>query len=210
MNTLDPRDANQPSMHADLAFLRALAEGDGGRAQHATGAAFIAGGGLYGLQCIVFSAHAFGLIHLGDLFSAVFSFAITAAFLLALTWVLMRDRARPSAGVAARALTAAFGGAGAATVAMLCIFGYMAWREQSLTIWFLYPCTVFALQGAAWMVAFSLRRKRWIGMVAAGWLVSSVLLALSIGSPAYPLVAGIALLGLMALPGVLMLRDASH
>ena len=47
----------------------------------------------------------------------------------------------------------AFGATGATTVAMLCILLIDAWRRPSLDTWPLYPCTVFALQGAACLVA---------------------------------------------------------
>jgi len=40
-------------------------------------------------------------------------------------------------------------------------------RLHSLTVWLIYPCTVCVLQGAAWSVAFVLRRRPWLGLVAA-------------------------------------------
>jgi hypothetical protein len=42
--------------------------------------------------------------------------------------------------------------------------------------------------------------------VAAGWLMSAVALAASIGSAWYPVIAGTALLLLMAAPGAYLLR----
>ena len=51
------------SARDDLAFLRALAEG-GGESQRGTGAALVAGGLLYGLQCFVAGAQAYGWLHL--------------------------------------------------------------------------------------------------------------------------------------------------
>ena len=45
----------------DLAFMRSLAE-SGGRTQWAGGAIFVAGGTLYGLQCLVQWTQAAGLI----------------------------------------------------------------------------------------------------------------------------------------------------
>ena len=120
-------------------------------------------------------------------------------------------RNAPRGGVVARALTAAFAAAGTATLSMLCVFASVAIREKSLTIWLLYPCAVFALQGAAWMVAWMLRttgvarrRRRWVGSL------SAVVLAWTIGTPLYPMIAGVALVLFMAVPGAVMMRPAQN
>jgi len=192
----------------DLAFLRALAEG-GGESQRSTGAGLVAGGALYGLQCFVFSAQGYGLVSLGDTASGVVGFGITVVFLVVLAFIVWRNRDAQEGGVVARALSAAFGSAGAATLAMLCVFGYTALRDKSLATWLLYPCAVFALQGAAWMVAWMLRRRAWLGIVAFGWLGSAIVLSWTISTPPlYALVAGIALVLFMAVPGWLMMRPA--
>lgn len=197
------------SLGEDLAFLRALAEG-GAESQRDIGAGLVAGGVLYGLQCFVAGAQAYGWVYLSDVQSVAFAAAITIAFLIAITWITWRGRRATRGGVMARALGAAFASAGTATISMLCAFAFVALREKSLTIWLLYPCTVFALQGAAWMVAWSLRRRAWLGIVALGWMVSAVVLASTIGSAAYPLVAGLALVLFMAVPGAIMMRPAQN
>ncbi len=194
---------------ADLAFLRELAEG-GGESQRATGAALVAGGGLYGLQCFVFAAQGYGWLRLSDAQSMGFAIFITVAFLLALTWITWSNRRVAQGGVVSRALGAAFASAGTATLAMLAIFGSMALRRHSLEIWLLYPCSVFALQGAAWMVAWMLRRRPWLGAVALGWLLSAVALSWTIGSILYAVVAGLALVLFMAVPGAVMMRPAHN
>jgi len=197
------------SARDDLAFLRALAEG-GGESQRGTGMALVAGGLLYGLQCFVAGAQAYGWLHLGDVAMTVFSIAITVVFLLAISWLRWLGRNAPRGGVVARALSAAFAAAGTATLSMLCVFASVAIRDKSLTIWLLYPCAVFALQGAAWMVAWMLRRRAWLGVVALGWLVSAVVLAWTIDTPLYPMIAGVALVVFMAVPGAIMMRPAHN
>lgn len=191
----------------DIAFLRALAEGgenDHG-AQRGTGEAFVAAGVLYAAQCFAMSGQALGLGEMPEMAMLLVSSVPTVFFLIAIAVIAVRHR-QQSPGVVSRALSAAFGAAGAATLAMLCVFVIAVWRHPSLETWMIYPCTVFALQGAAWLVAWNLRRRAWLCVVAFGWLVSAVLLALSIGSPWYPVVAGAALLLLMAVPGAYMLR----
>lgn len=202
-------NVDKHSVGDDLAFMRALAEG-GGESQRNTGAALLAGGLLYGLQCFVAGAHLYGWVEQSDVFQSIFAAAITIVFLLALGWISWSGRKASQGGVAARALEAAFAGAGTATLAMLCVFATVAVREQSLVIWLLYPCAVFAIQGAAWLVAWRLRRRVWLGVVALGWLLSAVVLSTTIGSPAYTLVAGLALVLFMAVPGAVMMRPATN
>jgi hypothetical protein len=92
----------------------------------------------------------------------------------------------------------------------LCVFASVAIRDKSLTIWLLYPCAVFALQGAAWMVAWMLRRRGWLGVVALGWFASAIVLAQTIDTPLYPMIAGVALVLFMAVPGAVMMRPAQN
>ncbi len=192
----------------DIAFLRALAEGgehDRG-AQRGTGEAYVAAGTLYGLQCLAMSGSAFGFGELSTTATIVVSVVPTVLFLIALVMIYVRHP-EPAPGVVSRALTAAFGATGAATLTLLCVFVIAVWRDRSIETWMLYPCAVFSLQGAAWLVAWALRRRAWLRWVACGWLVSAVALAASIGSPWYPLIAAVALLLLMAAPGAYMLRQ---
>jgi hypothetical protein len=193
----------------DLAFLRALAEG-GGAQQRVTGAGLLSGGLLYGAQCFIFGAQAYGWVQMSETTQMVVSVGITVVFLISLLWITWRNRDAPTGGIVARALNAVFASAGTATLSLLAAFGAVALREKSLTIWFLYPCAVFALQGAAWTAAWMLRRSAWIGVVALGWLVSAVLLALSIGTLLFPLVAGFALVMFMAVPGRMMMRTPAN
>jgi len=202
-------NAEQGRVGDDLAFLRALAEG-GGEHQRATGAALVSGGLLYGAQCFIFGAQAYGWVQLSELTQTVISIGITVVFLASLVWISRRNRNAPIGGIVARALNAVFASAGMATLSLLAAFASVAIREKSLTIWFLYPCAVFAMQGAAWTAAWMLRRRTWIGIVALGWLVSAVVLALSIGTLLFPIVAGFALVLFMAVPGRVMMQRSAN
>jgi len=194
------------SARDDLAFLRALAEG-GGESQRGTGIALVLGGLLYGLQCFVAGAQAYGWVHLGDVAMTVFSIEITVVFLLAISWLRWLGRNAPRGGVVARALSAAFAAAGTATLSMLCVFASVAIRDKSLTIWLLYPMTLAVVLGSAWYVASMIRRRPWLLAVSIGWYATAMGLALLNRHPArYTLVLGAALLGLMAVPGAFMMR----
>ena len=90
------------------------------------------------------------------------------------------------------------------------VIGSVAWREHSFMTWQLYPCIVFVLQGMGWLVAFTLRQRAWLGLLAAGWFATGIAMALSIQwLPGLVALAGLGLFGGMALPGYLMLRRTS-
>jgi hypothetical protein len=55
-----------------------------------------------------------------------------------------------------------------------------------------------------------LRRRAWLLAVALGWFASAILLGFLIGTTTFVLVAALALLGLMALPGLVMMRLAQR
>jgi hypothetical protein len=194
--------------HADLAFMRALVE-EGSRSRMAGGSAFLAGGLLYGLQCLVQWAQLVGLVHLPDRVMVAFVFGVTGLFLLILALVLWRDRKTGQRGVGTRALNAAFGGAGTANLVLVVSFAVVALRERSHMIWLLYPATLCVVLGSAWYVAFMVRRRLWLLLVCLGWYAAAIGLALLTNRvEGYVLVLAAALLLLMALPGAVMMHQA--
>ncbi len=194
--------------HADLAFMKALVE-DGGRSQWTGGAIFVAAGLLYGLQCLVHWTQVLGITRFSDTFMLAFVIGISATFLVVLGMVVWRDRKAVQRAVSTRALNAAFGGAGLANLVLCSVFGLVAWRERSTTIWLLYPVTISVVQGFAWYVVFMMRKRPWLALVSAGWFATAVGLGLLIGHHAgYILLLATALLVLMAIPGAMMMRLA--
>jgi hypothetical protein len=195
---------------SDLAFLKALVE-EGGRSQMTGGAVFLAGGLLYGLQCLVHWTQTVGITRFSDPFMLVFVTAITVAFVIALVVVIWRDRKTVQRGVGTRALNAAFAGAGLANLVLCSVFGLVAWRERNQTIWLLYPATTSVLLGAAWYVAWMVRKRQWLAAVWVGWFATAAGLGWLVSSgdlASYILLLGVALLLLMALPGLVMMRHA--
>ncbi|KAK0351599.1 hypothetical protein LTR94_024339 [Friedmanniomyces endolithicus] len=196
---------------ADLAFLRSIVRGENtGKATLTLGVAYLAGGLLYGLQCLFHIGQMIGLVRWPDLANLIFLVGISVAFLCVLTWAIREDRKVGSAGpIMTRTLNAAFSGSGMANLAIIIVFGVGAARDQDFAIWLYYPAMIFALQAAAWYVAWSLRRKRWMLAVSAGgWLTAVALGVLVRDPPAYLLVCTAALFGLFAAPGWLMTQAA--
>lgn len=199
------------SAEADLAFLRSIVEG-GGRTSMTLAICYLAGGLLYGLQCLFHIGQAVGVIQWPPLASLIFVVAITATFLAILTWAILTDRKsgvsrQGSSGT--RAMNAVFSATGMANTAVIIVFGAGAVRDNDFAIWLYYAAVVFALQAAAWYVAWTVRRKGWMLATALGGWGVAVALGLTVREPMIYLgICTVALFALFALPGWVMFRDA--
>jgi hypothetical protein len=204
----DDREVGE-QVRADLAFMKALVE-KASQSQMSGGAVFLAGGLLYGFQCLVQWAQLVELIHPSDIFMLLFVIAITVAFVVVAVAISVSSRAGERA-VATRALNAAFGGAGLANMVLCSVFGFVAFRMKSMTIWLLYPITISVLQGFMWYIAYMMKKRLWIATLCAGWYLTAIALGVLMSSddlPSYILVLSLALFLLMALPGWYMMRLA--
>ena len=204
-----------PRLHtaeADLAFMRSIVEG-GGRPQLTLGVAYLAGGLLYGLQCLFHVGQATGLIRWPDLANLAFVVLISLSFAVVLAWAIRKDRrdgvSATRGPMATRTLNAAFSATGMANLAVILMFGVGSARDQDFAIWLYYPAVIFALQAAAWYVAWSLKRSRWMLACSAGGWLTAVALGLLVREPEWYLgVCTVALFALFALPGWIMVRHA--
>jgi hypothetical protein len=195
------------TLRDDLAFMRALVSGGDGFTR-AFGEAYGVSGLIYGSQILLHAAQLFGLLPTAPAWSLTIGLGPTVVFIPVISWISWRNRAVRS-GSTGRAVGAVFAAAGAANLGLICVIGAVAWREQSLTTWLIYPCSVFVLQGAAWLVAWALRRRAWLAVVAAGWFVAGIAMAVSITSiPYFLLAAALGIWLCMALPGWVMTRVA--
>lgn len=206
-------NSRTPSAEADLAFMRSIVEG-GGRPSLTLAICYLAGGLLYGLQCLFHVGQAFGVLRWPDLANLAFVAAISAAFLVVLVWAIGRDRRDDAAGrrgpLASRAMNAGLSGAGMANAAILIVFGVGAVRDQDFGVWLYYPAMIFALQSAAWFMAWNLKKKGWMLATSLGGWATAVALGLLVREPQWYLgVCTLALFGLFALPGWIMYRDAA-
>ena len=188
--------------------MRALVQaGDDG--QKAFGEAYFAGGLCYGGQMLLHAGQTLGWVRNDPPFGLLIGLGPTVLFLILFTWIAWRNRRAKPSGMVARATGMVFGAVGLSNLALVAIIGSVAWREKNLTIWLLYPCAVFILQGAAWLVVFMLRRRAWLGFVSLGWFASGIGMALSIKSmPWFITFAAAGLLACMMAPGWAMMRLA--
>lgn len=195
----------------DLAFMRSIVEGRG-RPPMTLAICYLAGGLLYGLQCLFHVGQATGLIRWPDLANLAFVVMISATFLAVLTWAILKDRKEGPANrgpMASRTFNAAFSATGMANAAVIIVFGVGAIRDNDFAIWLYYAAIVFALQAAAWYMAWTLKRKGWMLATALGGWTAAVALGVLVREPLWYLgVCTVALFALFALPGWVMFRDA--
>jgi hypothetical protein len=200
---------NEPSasVQADLAFLRALA-GDGGTSfLRNFGEVYLATGVCYSLQILGHGAQfAFGWFT-EPLAASILGFGPTLVVVALIAWLNWRRRNTSGASTVTKAVGAMFGAVGVANLVMVAVVGVQAWRMQSIQVWLIYPCIVMAFQGAAWMAAWTLRRRGWMGLVGAGWFATAIAMGVYIPNMAGYLAALFAGLVLcMVLPGYAMMR----
>jgi hypothetical protein len=132
--------------------------------------------------------------------------AAVAVFVAAGIVVLRIPRPTSATG---RAAGAALGGVGLAL--MVAEFAFFVGGEtlhlRPLALWTL-PVVLFALYGAAWSVAFVVKRRSWFGIVAGGCYVAAFFGGLTMGSPTEWLTLSVGLFALVAAPGAVLLREA--
>jgi hypothetical protein len=195
------------SVQDDLAFMRALAGGGGTSFLRNFGEVYFATGVCYSLQILGHGAQlAFGWFT-EPLAASILGGGPTLVVLALIAWLNWRRRSTRGTSTVAKAVGAMFGAVGIANLVMVAVVGVQAWRMHSIQVWLIYPCIVMAFQGAAWMAAWTLRRRGWMGLVGAGWFATAIAMGVFIPNMAGYLVALFAGLALcMALPGYAMMR----
>ena len=194
----------------DLAYLRSVISGGGPQRYFTMGVAYLAGGLLYGVQCLFHIGQSWGWIRWPVAPTLAFVIGITVAMIAVLLWASRTDRKQLRPGpVVTRTLNAAFSATGMVNLAVIAVFGAGAMRDQDFAVWLYYPAMVFAIQAAAWFVAWSLRRKAWMLATCLGGWVTAIALGLLVREPLiYLYVCTAALFLLFALPGWIMLSGA--
>lgn len=209
---------DKPRLHSpedDLAFLRSIVESGGGRPPMTMAICYLAGGLLYGLQCLFHVGQIVGVIRWPGLANLAVLIGITGAFLVVLAWAIVRDRRDAALGqrgpMSTRAMNAALSGAGMANAAVIIVFGFGSVRDQDFATWLYYPAIIFVLQSAAWYMAWSLKKKNWMLATSLGQWVTAVALGLSVREPVlYLAICTAALFLLFAGPGWILYRDAKR
>jgi len=194
----------------DLAFLREIAEGGAPRAAYTAGVIYFASGVLYGIQCLFHIGQILGLIRWPGWAVLAFILFILFATIGSMVWATLYDRRHGVKSVGStKTMGAVLNSSGLANLAFLVTFGVNAHRMENFAIWLFYPSVVFAVQAAAWFVAWQLRRRTWMLLTALGGIATSIALGQLVENGfLYLCVCTAALFLLFALPGWIMIRDA--
>jgi hypothetical protein len=194
------------SAQDDLAFIRALVAPED-RWQQQFGRIYTAAGACYFVQMLAHISQFLGFAPASGLGAQVIGWGPTVVFVALLVWLIRRDRPQPGSGVTSRAVGSVFAAVGTSNIALALSIGSVALRLHSQTIWLIYPCVVMVLQGLAWMVAFMLRRKAWLGVVAVGWFGVGIAMAAFIDNmPGFVAAASVGVFFFMLLPGLYISR----
>jgi hypothetical protein len=195
------------ALRDDIAFIKALSE-DSGRALSRDGAVMIAVGVIFGLNAFRFWGIAAGFLDWAKPMANWMGLDALAVFLVVLQVVLRRFRG-VARGAASRAMSAAWTGVGLAFGVAVISLGIAAWRlQQPLLVLWVFPLVLFTLYGAAWWIAFAVKRRVWFGGVATGSFITALVCALLTGRSDEWAVLGLGLFLWVAAPGVAILREA--
>jgi len=192
------------SLSEDVAFLRALAEGDTAGAAR-EGAILVAVGLIFGLVAVQYWSIESALIAASPAVHTWLWLDGVIPFLICVAVISAKYRAHPT-GAASRALAATWKGVGAAfIVADVALYAASRQLGIPLLVKWLFPLVVFALIGGAWGVAFAVRRRSSYALLAGGNFAAAIMAGIVIGRPLEWLVLAAGLFFLVAVPGGVML-----
>jgi hypothetical protein len=200
--------AARDSALEDLAFMRALVAPDD-RWQRQFGRIYGLAGICYSVQTVLHMGQFAGLVPSAGWPAPVVGWGPTIVFVLFLIWNLSRDRSPPSG--ASRAIGSVFGAVGLANIALAISIASISFELRNSAIWLIYPVVVMVLQGMAWLVAFMLRRRGWLAVVATGWFGVGIAMAISITNLlGFVIAAFVGCFFFMLLPGLYIMRQGAE
>ena len=195
---------DQNAIRDDIAFLRNLAE-EGRIGSTSGGSVLVAAGVIYaGCSVASWAAIEYALTWSG--FFPIVWFGGTGVFLVVMSLI---KRRLPASGGAARNAAVTWWASSWAILTLVLSLMIMSARTDAWWLMAALPSMILAVYGACWFVAAVLTGKRWLHAVAFGAFVMALVNAWFVTSPAtsYLVYAG-ALLGLLSLPGFILMRQA--
>lgn len=190
----------------DLAFLRDLTQ-DSGKGLARDGFALATVGLVFGVVTLIY-----WLIYWGPLArAAVLGWGLWIVGLVVMIGALAiaKRRLPPATGAAARALSTAWNGVGVANTAGGLGLLAAGWRLHDATfVLATFPIVLFSLYGAAWSVAYAVKRLNWFAWVSTGCFLAAIAEGLLFRSAHQWLVLSLGLFLLVGLPGLAILKQA--
>lgn len=199
-----------PSLHEDVAYLRDLA--------HQGANAPMVGGSMLVLTGVVFSSASLAawaimrhFIPAPIQWASYVWLAALGVFFVAL--FAMKGRLSSRAGALAtnnRAVGAVWRGVGWSIMAFLLAVMAACWRLQSPAPSAMIAPFVLAVYGVGWMVSAVMSPAKWIYLVAWASFAAAISMGFLVDSPDLLLAYAAALILLAALPGLILMRQASQ
>jgi hypothetical protein len=194
------------SLKDDLAFLRDLTQ-DSGKGLARDGFALAAVGGTFGVVTLIY-----WLMYWGPLSGALsigWGLWLGGVVVMVGAILIANRRLPPATGAASRALSNAWGGVGVANTAGGLGLLAAGWRMHDATfVLTTFPILLFSLYGAAWSVAYTVKRLSWFAWVSTGCFAAAIAEGLLYRSPHQWLVLSVGLFLLVGLPGLVILKKA--
>jgi len=190
----------------DLAFLRDLTQ-DGSKGMARDGFALAVVGLVFGLVTLVYWLVFWGPLA-GAKSAAGWLWIVAVIGTIVVTEPFRRRLPAPT-GAAARALSVAWNGVGVSLLGGGLALLAAGWRlHDGAFVLFTYPILLFSLYGAAWGVAYAVKRLNWFAWISTGCFLAAIGEGLLYGSPHQWLVLSLGLFLLVGAPGLLILKKA--
>jgi hypothetical protein len=190
----------------EISYIREMVEDDGS-VQQASGIGLIVAGSVFGLAALRAFALASGWLHWPAALQPFLPWDAIALFFVVLLPLLAARARRRSARAGAFAMNATSRTVWASWAAVG--FGYAATAVGLSFAGSQAAATaLFAFWGSGWLVAAAAYRRAGFAIVALGCYLVTIASGLLAGHPQELLLQGLALWGLVALPGVMVLRQS--
>jgi hypothetical protein len=204
----DPRNDT-----ADIAWLKTLAE-QGAKTPYRGASVMISAGVIYGTASLLHWGHASSMLPGGMGMVGIEWLAATVLFLLSLPILIWRLKSQPGVKTTANRVVATVwacvGWGIFALFASMMVNDYRMGAAQGMGTFWLVPSIIMVFYGVGWAATASLYGAGRLWWLSIGSFVSAPVLAALSGSPEQYLAYAACLFGLMALPGVLLVRAANR
>jgi hypothetical protein len=194
------------TLKADIAFMRALTD-DGGNALALSGAILVVVGVAFGFVNVQYWLVYAQILELSRAWMPWLWVEGVVVAVVAIPLVSRRFPTTPSA--ASRGMLAAWSAVGIGiTVASVALAMGGARVGIPNFIPAVFPIVLFTLYGAAWWVAFAVKRHTWFALVAGACFAAAIASGWLMGTAQEWLVLALGLFLLVALPGFAIVRKA--
>jgi hypothetical protein len=113
-------------------------------------------------------------------------------------------------GRLSRTVGSAWWSVSCAILALVVAFSAASVSLNDGRVWMGYSLSMFALYGMAWLVTAAATRRAWMAGVGLGSFAVAIMAGFLINSPAFYLLFAAGLIGLLAVPGLVLIRHADR